>query len=142
MEEMQRLRDAAVQNDVETLAQLLHQDSFILDKAMLNNYQDMNPLHIAAMLGNLEFVTEILEARPELALEGDRFGRIPLHLAVIMGRSSMPVIVELVNPSPLAARERTPDNRVLGSKQRGASECKECKECKWEHRIRPFQRRP
>ncbi|CAI9093758.1 OLC1v1029319C1 [Oldenlandia corymbosa var. corymbosa] len=95
--------DAAVENNVTMLRQLLEEDSLILDKATLHS-QDKSPLHIAAMLGNVEFVNEVIRASPDLCLAGDRHGRLPLHLAAIKGRFS--VLQELVHALPLSAQER------------------------------------
>ncbi|CAI9093761.1 OLC1v1029322C1 [Oldenlandia corymbosa var. corymbosa] len=56
------------------------------------------------MFGNVEFVRAVISISPDLCLAGDRFGRIPLHLAIIKGKS--PVVQELVRAKPLAAREK------------------------------------
>lgn len=99
-----KLFDAAVENKVHTLRELLQKDPLILDKPSLN-CQDKNLLHIAAMLGHVEFVKEVLRFSPDMCFAGDRFGRIPLHLAVIKGK--FPVFQELIHARPITAREKT-----------------------------------
>ncbi|CDP17339.1 unnamed protein product [Coffea canephora] len=82
-----RLCDAALKGDVTPLHQLLGEDPVVLDKAALN-CEDKNPLHIAAMLGHVDFVKAILQVQSAyfLCLARDREGRNPLHLAAIYGR--------------------------------------------------------
>ncbi|CAI9093759.1 OLC1v1029320C1 [Oldenlandia corymbosa var. corymbosa] len=100
---MEELKEAAIKNDVEALARLLQKDKLILDRLTLNSH-DMNPLHIAAMFGHVEFVQRVLLASPDLCLAGDRFRRIPLHLAIIKGK--LDVVRELVHARPISAREK------------------------------------
>lgn len=99
-----RLYDAAADGDVSTFAHLLQGDPLLLDKLSLN-CQDKNPLHIAAMLGHVAFVTAVLRVNSDMCLVPDRFGRNPLHIAAIKGR--LAVLQELIHARPLAAREKT-----------------------------------
>ncbi|CAI9106544.1 OLC1v1005728C1 [Oldenlandia corymbosa var. corymbosa] len=101
------LCDAAIENNVKAFREFLREDPLVIDKAMLN-CQDMmmNPLHTAALFGNVEFVKEVLGVRPYMCFSTDRFGRIPLHFAIINGK--LDVVKEIVGARPLAARERVP----------------------------------
>ncbi|CAI9106545.1 OLC1v1005729C1 [Oldenlandia corymbosa var. corymbosa] len=54
------LCDAAIENNVTAFRQFLREDPLVLDKAMINCQDMMNPLHTAALFGNAEFVKEVL----------------------------------------------------------------------------------
>jgi ankyrin repeat protein len=56
----------------------------ILDRVSLTSFCE-TPLHIAALLGHLEFSKVLLNKKPKLAEEVDSRGRIPLHLASAEG---------------------------------------------------------
>ncbi|KAF4375752.1 hypothetical protein F8388_014474, partial [Cannabis sativa] len=75
---------AAREGKVATLRELLQQDTLILDRPFLinNNSFSETPLHVAAMLGHVDFVKEIISHKPELAKELDMWHSTPLHLAV------------------------------------------------------------
>ncbi|KAK9131332.1 hypothetical protein Sjap_011819 [Stephania japonica] len=80
-----RLYEASLQGDVDSLLQLIQEDPLILDRTiMINNLSDaitINPLHIAAMRGHLDFAKVILKHKPELATKVDSQGFYPLHWA-------------------------------------------------------------
>ncbi|XP_039051355.1 E3 ubiquitin-protein ligase MIB2-like [Hibiscus syriacus] len=87
-----RLYDAAVEGSKISLLNLLHEDALLLDRfitgrvtsSMPGRYPE-TPLHVASMLGHLEFVDEILTHKPELAKELDSRKSSPLHLAAAKG---------------------------------------------------------
>lgn len=101
-----RLCDAALEGDVTTLYQLIHEDPLVLDKAALKCV-DKNPLHIAAILGHVDFVKEILQFDSAyfMCLARDRDGRNPLHLAAMYGK--MAVLLVLIRAEFQAALEKT-----------------------------------
>ncbi|KAK9101472.1 hypothetical protein Scep_024902 [Stephania cephalantha] len=82
-----RLYEASLQGDVSSLLQLIQEDALILDRRVMisNNFTDdaicVNPLHIAAMRGHIDFAKVILEHKPELASKVDSQGFYPLHWA-------------------------------------------------------------
>ncbi|XP_030442680.2 ankyrin repeat-containing protein BDA1-like [Syzygium oleosum] len=78
------LYQAAVKGNVPPLLELLAKDKLLLDRIMTGNHTE-TPLHIAAMLGHLEFVEEVLARKPELAREQDSQSSTPLHLAAAKG---------------------------------------------------------
>ncbi|KAL3500829.1 hypothetical protein ACH5RR_039922 [Cinchona calisaya] len=93
---VKRLYDAALEGDVTTFNQLLEKDSLLLDKSILN-CEDKNPLHLATIMGNVDFIKAIFlhlnndnsndsSTRDYMCLAGDRDGRNPLHLAAIFGK--------------------------------------------------------
>ncbi|XVF34591.1 hypothetical protein REPUB_Repub18cG0071800 [Reevesia pubescens] len=79
-----KLYDAAVEGSVNSLLNLLKEDALLLDRFIIGNYPE-TPLHVASMLGHLEFVDEVLTRRPELAKELDSRNSSPLHLATAKG---------------------------------------------------------
>ncbi|XP_027182396.1 serine/threonine-protein phosphatase 6 regulatory ankyrin repeat subunit A-like [Coffea eugenioides] len=90
-----RLCDAALEGDVTALCQLLQEDPLALAKAALK-CEDKNPLHIAAILGHVDFVKAILQVDFAyiMCLARDQDGRNPLHLAAVYGR--LEVLQELL----------------------------------------------
>ncbi|KAL3500822.1 hypothetical protein ACH5RR_039915 [Cinchona calisaya] len=94
-----KLYDAALIGDVIALHQLLQEDPLILDKAMLA-CDDKTPLHLAAMMGNVDFIKAILHVNNSssyyyMCLVRDRADRNPLHLAVIYDK--LEVLQMLIN---------------------------------------------
>ncbi|KAK8602134.1 hypothetical protein V6N13_058212 [Hibiscus sabdariffa] len=79
-----KLYDAAVQGNTILLLDLLRDDALLLDRFITGRHPE-TPLHIASMLGHLEFVDEVLARRPELAKELDSHNSSPLHLASAKG---------------------------------------------------------
>ncbi|XP_062159806.1 ankyrin repeat-containing protein BDA1-like [Alnus glutinosa] len=69
---------------VSTLTTLIQRDPHILDRVSLTSFSE-TPLHIAALLGYLEFSEVLLRKKPKLAEEVDSRGRTPLHLASAEG---------------------------------------------------------
>ncbi|GKV02606.1 hypothetical protein SLEP1_g15022 [Rubroshorea leprosula] len=78
------LCEAAKAGNVNLLLELLQQDALLLDRFIAGRYTE-TPLHIASMLGHLEFVQEILTRKPELAKELDSSKASPFHLATAKG---------------------------------------------------------
>ncbi|KAK6927246.1 Ankyrin repeat [Dillenia turbinata] len=92
-----RLHEAAVKGSVETLLILLNEDEHILDRFIIERYRE-TPLHIAAMLGHVDFSKEILARKPELAAELDYRRSSPLHLAAAKGYVELVKALISVNP--------------------------------------------
>ncbi|KAI4302840.1 hypothetical protein MLD38_038540 [Melastoma candidum] len=78
-----RLSETAPAGDVISQAVLITDDPLFLDLSSLSD--DNNPLHIAVMAGQVEFVREILRQKPELAWDRNRDGFTPLHIASAKG---------------------------------------------------------
>ncbi|PWA88981.1 ankyrin repeat-containing domain, PGG domain protein [Artemisia annua] len=106
MEKMERLLyDASIQGNRSILLMLLEQDPLILDKVTLNCDDDM-PLHVASMLGHIDFVKEILKRKPEFCIECDSQKRLPLHLASSKGHVEIVRALVMANPDTCGARDR------------------------------------
>ncbi|XP_010263321.1 PREDICTED: ankyrin-1-like [Nelumbo nucifera] len=73
-----------MEGDTASLCQLLDEDALILDRVRVGPVAE-NPLHIASLLGHLDFAKEILRRKPELARERNSEGASPLHLASAKG---------------------------------------------------------
>lgn len=92
--------DRARDNDqrlYEASVELMAEDKLILDRAIVTCF-DETPLHIAVMLGHLDFVRELLNRKQELATELDSEGSPPLHLASTKGYTEM--VKELLRSNP------------------------------------------
>ncbi|KAJ4708987.1 Ankyrin repeat family protein [Melia azedarach] len=92
-----RIYEAAVEGSVICLLNLLQEDPLILDRFMAGCYAE-TPLHIASMLGHLDFVQEILHRKPELAGELDSRKSSALHLATAKG--CLDIVKKLVSVNP------------------------------------------
>ena len=100
-----RIYEAAVEGSVISLLNLLQEDALVLDRFMVGCYPE-TPLHIASMLGNLDFVQEILNRKPEKAGELDARKSSPLHLATAKGYLEIVKKLVSVNPEMCFARDR------------------------------------
>ncbi|KAF7847543.1 hypothetical protein BT93_L2857 [Corymbia citriodora subsp. variegata] len=78
------LYKAAEEGSVPSLLELLGKDRLLLDRIVTWNRGE-TPLHVAAMLGHLRFVEELLARKAELAQEQDYQGFTPLHIAAAKG---------------------------------------------------------
>ncbi|CAA2983205.1 ankyrin repeat-containing BDA1-like [Olea europaea subsp. europaea] len=78
-----RLIEAAQKGDVHQLLNLIKDDQFLMRSVALSGPD--NPLHIACMVGNLQFVKEVLNMRPEFTKELNHEGFSPLHMAAANG---------------------------------------------------------
>ncbi|KAG9138341.1 hypothetical protein Leryth_001535 [Lithospermum erythrorhizon] len=94
---VKELHEAAGEGNVASLLNLLEKDRFMLDRSMVISYGE-TPLHIAAMLGHLEFCKELLRRKPELAEELDLRRSSALHLASAKGFTE--IVKLLVSTSP------------------------------------------
>ncbi|GMJ07522.1 hypothetical protein like AT5G51160 [Hibiscus trionum] len=92
-----RLYDAAVLGNKISLLNLLREDALLLDRFITGRYPE-TPLHVASMLGHLEFVDEVLARKPELAKEVDSRNSSPLHLASAKGYLQVAKSLLQVNP--------------------------------------------
>ncbi|XP_027084269.1 uncharacterized protein [Coffea arabica] len=101
-----RVCDAALEGDVTTFYQLIQADPLALHKAAVK-CEDKNPLHLAAILGHVDFVKAILqiESAHFMCWARDRDGRNPLHLAAMHGK--LPVLLLLIRGGFRAALEKT-----------------------------------
>ncbi|KAK0570605.1 hypothetical protein LWI29_003855 [Acer saccharum] len=100
-----RIYEAAVEGSVISLLNLLQEDALVLDRFMVGCYPE-TPLHIASMLGHLDFVQEILNRKPEKAGELDARKSSPLHLATAKGYCEIVKKLVSVNPEMCFARDR------------------------------------
>ncbi|KAH6761358.1 hypothetical protein C2S51_018307, partial [Perilla frutescens var. frutescens] len=85
MEKLQTmLFEAATQGSITSLHQLLNYDPLILDRVVVKSFNE-TPLHVAAMLGHVDFVKEIIKIKSQLVVELDSLKSSPLHLASAKG---------------------------------------------------------
>nr|GEW89160.1 ankyrin repeat-containing domain, PGG domain protein [Tanacetum cinerariifolium] len=99
------LYEASLEGNTILLLELLQDDPLILDRLTLNRHGDM-PLHIASMLGHVDFVNEILTRKPHLALECDSLKHLPLHIASAKGHVEIVKSLVSVNPETCLAHDR------------------------------------
>uniref|UniRef100_A0A803NBY3 PGG domain-containing protein n=1 Tax=Chenopodium quinoa TaxID=63459 RepID=A0A803NBY3_CHEQI len=110
-----RLYDAALTGDVPSLRNLLQQDPLILDRCIIEKSSRFmqSPLHVAVNLGYLEFTTEVLNRKPELAEELDQLKRwSPLHMASAKGYLEIVSVLLTANPNMCFARDIDGRNAV------------------------------
>ncbi|KAH7574429.1 hypothetical protein JRO89_XS03G0294900 [Xanthoceras sorbifolium] len=100
-----KIYDAAVQGSVTALLNLLQEDSLALDRFMVGCYAE-TPLHIASMLGHLQFVQVIRNLKPELSGELDSWKSSPLHLATAKGYLDIVKILVSANAEMCFSRDR------------------------------------
>lgn len=92
-----RLSDAAMAGDLASLRRLLQEDPLILHRSAVSCISD-TPLHIASLLGHLNFVQELLSLNPESASDLDSRGCSALHLAAAKGH--LEIVRDLVKANP------------------------------------------
>ncbi|XXG60799.1 hypothetical protein AAC387_Pa04g2623 [Persea americana] len=85
-----RLYEAALAGSATSLLELLQKDALVLDWVLVTSVPD-TPLHIAAILGHIDFAREILTRKREFAFALNSQGFSPLHLAAAKG------YIEIVN---------------------------------------------
>ncbi|XP_062022816.1 ankyrin repeat-containing protein BDA1-like [Rosa rugosa] len=105
------LYEAALEGNLTTLTDLLNQDRLALDRFVVDSFSE-TPLHVAAMLGHLDFTKEILRRKPELAQELDLKRSSPLHLASAKGYLGIVRELLRVNPEMCHARDRDGRNPI------------------------------
>ncbi|KAL1532603.1 ankyrin repeat-containing protein BDA1-like [Salvia divinorum] len=85
MEQLQtKLFEAATLNSITSLQQLLIDDQLILERALVNCFNE-TPLQVATMLGHVDFVRKIIGLQPRLVNELNSQLSSPLHMAAAKG---------------------------------------------------------
>ncbi|KAF3446088.1 hypothetical protein FNV43_RR11267 [Rhamnella rubrinervis] len=90
--------NAALEESVTDLLELLQQDRLILDRLTVFNGVTETPLHVASLLGHTDFAKEILHQKPQLAKELDSQRSSPLHLASAKGYVEIVKALVIVSP--------------------------------------------
>ncbi|KAI7995473.1 Ankyrin repeat-containing protein ITN1 [Camellia lanceoleosa] len=93
----QTLHQAAIEGNVTLLHQILKKDPLVLYR-LNSGWFGWSPLHVAALRGHANFVTEILNLNPDLAEVPDSSQRLPLHLASAKGHVN--VVEALISVDP------------------------------------------
>ncbi|KAI3715656.1 hypothetical protein L6452_22642 [Arctium lappa] len=99
------LYDASLEGNVTLLLTLLQEDPLILDRITVNRCDDM-PLHVASILGHIDFVNEIVHRKPRLVTESDSQRRLPLHIASAKGHVEIVKVLVSAHPETCLARDR------------------------------------
>ncbi|KAJ9688013.1 hypothetical protein PVL29_013973 [Vitis rotundifolia] len=105
-----RLFEASVTGSVNSLKRLMAKDPLTLARAAVTCFNE-TPLHVAAMLGHLDFASYLLTHKPDMTMALDLRGRSPLHLASANGYVEMVNILLSANPDACLIRDedgRTP----------------------------------
>ncbi|KAL1532601.1 ankyrin repeat-containing protein BDA1-like [Salvia divinorum] len=100
-----KLFEAATQNSITSLQQLLIDDPLILERALVNRFNE-TPLHVAAMLGHVDFVREIIGLQPQLVNELNSQLYSPLHLAAAKGHAGVVKALLSVDNHACLGRDR------------------------------------
>ncbi|KAK3436046.1 hypothetical protein EUGRSUZ_C00702 [Eucalyptus grandis] len=115
---MDELYEAAVKGNVASLLELLEKDKLLLDRIMTGNRTE-TPVHIAAMLGHLKFVEEVLARKPELVKEQDSQSSTPLHLAAAKGYFNIVTSLLRVYPEICFVRDKYERNPIHVAAMKG-----------------------
>ncbi|KAJ4717501.1 Ankyrin repeat family protein [Melia azedarach] len=116
------LYEAALKGSVPTLLELLQQDPLILDKVTMNSISEI-PLHVASLLGHVDFVKQILCQKPELANELDSQQYSALHIASQKGYVEIVRALLQVNPDMCFARDVDGRNPLHLAAMKGRIDC-------------------
>ncbi|KAI3814803.1 hypothetical protein L1987_14448 [Smallanthus sonchifolius] len=100
------LYEASLEGNLNILLMLLQEDPLILDRVTLGD----TPLHVASMLGHVDFVKEVITRKPHLTMECDSQKRLPLHMASAKGHVDIVKALVLANPETCLARDRDGGN--------------------------------
>ncbi|KAK9683789.1 hypothetical protein RND81_10G164500 [Saponaria officinalis] len=98
---VKKLYDAALKGDVPSLLNLLQEDPLVPDRCSIEHSSlfIQSPLYVAANIGHLEFITEVLGRKPELAEDLDQIRRwSALHVA--SGKAHLDIVKALLFASP------------------------------------------
>ena len=99
-----RLYEASMNGNVNSLKQLMEEDPLALARASVTCFNE-TLLHIAAMLGHVDFAKAILNHKPDMAMAIDFQGRSPLHLAAANGYNQIVNILLLCHPNACIIRD-------------------------------------
>ncbi|KAK7345685.1 hypothetical protein VNO77_16294 [Canavalia gladiata] len=102
---IRRLYEASLNGSVSTLNTLIQRNPLVLSRVSLSPFSD-TPLHIASLLGHLEFCEALLKRKPSFAAEVDSEGRFPLHLASAEGHTEVVKALLLTNPDVCLAMDK------------------------------------
>ncbi|XP_061341457.1 ankyrin repeat-containing protein ITN1-like [Gastrolobium bilobum] len=102
---MRELYEASLNGRVSTLNTLIQRDPRILSRVSLYPCTETR-LHIASLLGHLEFCKVLLDKNPSLASEENSEGRCPLHLASAKGHTETVKALLLTNPETCLIRDK------------------------------------
>ncbi|KAM0039174.1 putative ankyrin repeat-containing domain, PGG domain, ankyrin repeat-containing domain superfamily [Helianthus debilis subsp. tardiflorus] len=112
MDRMEKLLyEASLEGNINILLMLLQEDPLFLDRVTIDRHGD-TPLHIASMLGHVDFVNEVITRKPHLAMERDSQKRVPLHIASAKGHVEIVKLLLSANPETCLARDRDGGNPV------------------------------
>ncbi|GAA0184640.1 hypothetical protein Leryth_002039 [Lithospermum erythrorhizon] len=115
---MKQLYEAAMEGSVTRLLDLLKQDSLILNRCTITTYSE-TPLHIAAMLGHLDFCSELLSKNPGLSEALDSRRSSALHLASAKGHLGIVKILVSARPEMCLAYDGDGNNSVHMAAMKG-----------------------
>ncbi|KAL5149068.1 Ankyrin repeat-containing protein BDA1 [Glycine soja] len=99
------LYEASLNGSVSTLNTLIQRNPLILHRVSLSPFSE-TPLHIASLLGHLEFCEALLKRKPSLASEVDSERRSPLHLACAEGHTEVVKALLHTNPDVCLAMDK------------------------------------
>ncbi|XP_015083957.1 ankyrin repeat-containing protein At5g02620-like [Solanum pennellii] len=106
-----RLNEAVLRGDVEAIQKLIEEDSNIVKQTLEGSLQH-TILHLAARLGHVELVREIVKLFPEMVSAENRDEETPLHEACREGRVEI-VRILLENDPWVAYKTNLWDKSVL-----------------------------
>jgi ankyrin repeat protein len=87
-ERIERLKRVAEGGDIDNLYMLIQEDAYLLEHIDQVPFFD-TPLHIAASIGHIPFVLEMMRLKPSFARKSNPDGFSPIHLVIRNGQAQM-----------------------------------------------------
>ncbi|CAK9144160.1 unnamed protein product [Ilex paraguariensis] len=106
-----RVYEASLSGNVESLNELMQEDRLTLARASVVTCFNETPLHIASMLGHVDFAKALLHYKPDLVREIDSQGCSPLHVSSANGFVEIVKVLLMVDSDVCLLRDedrRTP----------------------------------
>ncbi|KAL3016573.1 hypothetical protein AAZX31_06G221400 [Glycine max] len=104
-EDRSRVNLAAQEGDIDGLYTVIQENPHVLEDIDSIPFVD-TPLHVAASVGHLRFVTEVMRLKPSFAWKQNPEGLTPIHLALQHGHDNVVLRLVSINNDLVRAKGR------------------------------------